>query len=73
MATAIFSIQGMTCDHCVQTLQSVLSQVKGVKEARVSLKDRRADLTYEGGLEARSILDAVALAGYQAALTEVKP
>jgi copper chaperone CopZ len=72
MAQALFKIQGMSCDHCVQTLQSVLTQVPGVKEAEVSLKDHQATLSYEGKLEAKAVLDAVAEAGYEATLSETR-
>jgi copper chaperone len=72
MASAVFNIKGMTCSHCVQTLHSVLTQLKGVKEADISLKDHRAVLTYEGTLEARAVLDSVAAAGYQAALAQIR-
>ncbi len=73
MAQALFKIKGMTCNHCVQTLQSVLTQVPGVKEAVVSLKDHQATLLYEGQLEAKAVLDAVAEAGYEAALAQTRP
>lgn len=72
MAQALFKIQGMTCDHCVQALQSVLTQVPGVKEAEVHLGDRQAILNYEGKLEAKAVLDAVAEAGYEASLSETR-
>ena len=72
MAQALFKIKGMTCNHCVQTLRSVLTQVPGVKEAEVSLKDRQATLHYEGQLDAKAVLDAVAEAGYEAALAETR-
>jgi copper chaperone CopZ len=70
MAQALFNIQGMTCQHCVQTLHSVLTQLPGVKEAAISLKERQAVLLYEGKLEAKLVVDAVAQARYEASLVQ---
>lgn len=66
MQKAIFNVEGMTCDHCVKTLQSALGQLEGVREANVSLTDRQAVIVYEGSLKTREILDAVVEAGYRA-------
>jgi copper chaperone CopZ len=32
-----FPIAGMTCDHCVARVEDALSQVPGVRDARVNL------------------------------------
>ncbi|MGH7739265.1 MAG: heavy-metal-associated domain-containing protein [bacterium] len=66
MQKAIFNIKGMTCGHCVQTVQSALDQLEGVQETHVSLADQQAVLLYEGSLKTQEILDAVVEAGYQA-------
>lgn len=67
MARAVFKIEGMTCGHCVQTVKEALLSVPGVKEADVSLEDRRARVLYEGTLDLTAVLKAVEAEGYQAA------
>ena len=37
-----FSIEGMTCQGCVDSITSALTQVPGVQSAKVSLQDKRA-------------------------------
>jgi copper chaperone len=47
MATHIFKVRGMTCDHCVQALTSSLTAVPGVQEARVDLKTGTARVNHD--------------------------
>jgi copper chaperone CopZ len=42
-----YTITGMTCDGCANTVKKLLSRVEGVKEARVSLNDKTAEITHE--------------------------
>lgn len=35
-------IEGMTCNHCVRTVSDILSEVVGVENVDVSLKDNTA-------------------------------
>jgi copper ion binding protein len=45
-ATVTLAISGMTCDVCVETVQTALAAVKGVTEATVSLQTHTAVVTY---------------------------
>jgi len=40
-----FSISGMTCQHCVQSIQRALSRVRGVRSVEVDLKKGTAGVT----------------------------
>ncbi|CAB1324990.1 unnamed protein product, partial [Coregonus sp. 'balchen'] len=40
-ATALIHIEGMTCGSCVQSIEGMLSQRKGVRSAKVSLANHR--------------------------------
>ncbi len=42
-----YHISGMTCDGCANTVKKLLSNVKGVQEAQVSLKEKTAEVTHE--------------------------
>lgn len=42
-----YSISGMTCDGCANTVKRLLSKVQGVQEATVSLKEQTAEVTHE--------------------------
>ncbi|PKH21407.1 Cu+ exporting ATPase [Enterobacterales bacterium CwR94] len=57
-------IEGMSCASCVSRVQQALSQVPGVKQARVNLAERSALIT--GTPQADALVNAVVKAGYQA-------
>lgn len=42
-----YHITGMTCDGCATTVRKLLSNVAGVKEANVSLREKTAEITSE--------------------------
>ncbi|XP_058845072.1 copper-transporting ATPase 1-like [Acipenser ruthenus] len=46
-ALSVISIEGMTCNSCVQSIEGVLSQRKGVKSARVSLAHHSGTFEYD--------------------------
>lgn len=60
-------VSGMTCNHCVQSVQSALQEVSGVRAARVDLQNGRALVDYdEAKTDPRELAGAVTEAGYQA-------
>jgi len=42
-----YTVNGMTCDGCANTVTKLLSKVQGVQEARVSLNEKTAEVTHE--------------------------
>jgi P-type Cu+ transporter len=59
-------IEGMTCDHCVQTVAGALKSVPGVRSAKVSLANRTAVVEVDDGQPtAGQLADAVRSAGYR--------
>ncbi|KAK1167374.1 copper-transporting ATPase 1-like [Acipenser oxyrinchus oxyrinchus] len=46
-ASSVITIEGMTCNSCVQSIEGVLSQRKGVKSARVSLAHHSGTFEYD--------------------------
>jgi copper chaperone CopZ/predicted peroxiredoxin len=64
-----FAIEGMTCQGCVDSITSALTQVPGVQSAKVSLQDKRAVvMAKESLVPTENILAAIAAAGYQGQL-----
>ena len=61
-------VKGMTCSHCVSTVTEALKAVDGVKVAKVTLDNERAEVAYD---PAKTSLDqlkeAVKSAGYEVA------
>ncbi|MBN3276796.1 ATP7A ATPase, partial [Polyodon spathula] len=46
-ALSVITIEGMTCNSCVQTIEGMLSQRKGVKSAQVSLAHHSGTFEYD--------------------------
>lgn len=65
--TITLSVEGMTCDHCVNAVTNALKEVSGVTEATASLGEKRA--TVEGeGVDTSALIAAVEEEGYEAAV-----
>lgn len=42
-----YTINGMTCEGCANTVKKLLTKVTGVKEATVSLQEKTAEVTHD--------------------------
>jgi copper chaperone CopZ len=58
------SVEGMTCEHCEQTVEEALSGVSGVTGVTVDREAERADV--EGDADEAELVQAVEGAGYTA-------
>ncbi|WP_436927637.1 heavy-metal-associated domain-containing protein [Halosimplex amylolyticum] len=58
------SVEGMTCEHCEQTVEAALEDIDGVTSATA---DREAEsVTVEGDADTDALVSAVDEAGYDA-------
>ncbi|WP_408956721.1 heavy-metal-associated domain-containing protein [Natrinema sp. 74] len=58
------TVEGMSCEHCEQTVEEALEDVDGVNSVDV---DRDAEqATVEGDAETPALVEAVDEAGYEA-------
>jgi copper chaperone CopZ len=63
MSTTI-TVEGMSCDHCEQTVEEALQDVPGVTDVTV---DRETDqASVDGDADDTALVDAVENAGYTA-------
>ncbi|XP_067841972.1 copper-transporting ATPase 2-like [Heptranchias perlo] len=71
-STAVINIGGMTCNSCVQSIQSMISQRKGVKLIKVSLAKEKGTIHFDPALtnseELRAAIDEM---GFIASLSDV--
>ncbi len=67
MATeVILKISGMTCDHCVKTIEKSIKALKGVSRVNVDLATQRAEVAYSPeAVSLDQIKKAIIEAGYQ--------
>jgi copper chaperone CopZ len=62
--TQTINVEGMTCEHCEQTVEEALEGVQGATEASADRESESA--TVEGTVDAGVLVDAVNDAGYDA-------
>ncbi|KAJ3393875.1 hypothetical protein HDU84_000838 [Entophlyctis sp. JEL0112] len=68
-AVAVLEIEGMTCAACVNTIESVVSNVQGVTSIKVSLLAQRAEITFDPNvIEITALPDLIENMGFGAAL-----
>lgn len=60
------SIEGMHCASCAGNVEKSLKTVKGVREAKVSLLFKKAEVEAEEGINLDEIKKSVAKIGYKA-------
>ena len=66
----IVHIEGMTCEHCVQSVKKALNEIKGVS-ARVDLQRKEAVVSYDREIANDVLKKTVEKAGFQvASITE---
>ncbi|MEV6609559.1 heavy metal-associated domain-containing protein [Kutzneria sp. NPDC051319] len=65
MAENTYTVQGMTCGHCVSSVTEEVSEVTGVQQVDVDLATGRLTVTSDGDVPAADIRAAVEEAGYQ--------
>ncbi|RDI72037.1 CopZ family metallochaperone [Halopelagius longus] len=62
--TRTITVEGMTCEHCEQTVEEALSDVGGVESATADRESESA--TVEGDADDDELVAAVEDAGYEA-------
>jgi copper chaperone len=63
--TTTYTVTGMTCGHCVNSVSEEVGQVAGVTGVDVDLKTGAVTVTSDGPLDDAAIRAAVEEAGYE--------
>ncbi len=65
-SSLVFNVKGMTCSHCVASVEKVLQGLEGVSSVGVNLTAERARVEFDSGVTGQEALfKAVADAGYK--------
>ena len=64
MSTAVYTVTGMTCGHCVSAVTSELSKLPGVTAVDVDLASGSAKVESTDPLDVEAVRAAVDEAGY---------
>lgn len=66
MSEKTYSVEGMTCASCAQTVEKVTSKLPGIKEASVNLATEKLSVSFDANqVTEEDIISAVDQAGYQ--------
>ena len=60
------NVQGMTCNHCVQTVKNSLEKISGVQSAVVTLEKGAVEIVFDPGkVKMENLKLAIQDAGYE--------
>ncbi|MFI7638843.1 heavy-metal-associated domain-containing protein [Nonomuraea sp. NPDC049400] len=65
MATATYTVKGMTCGHCVSSVKEEVGEVAGVTSVEVDLASGLLTVESDSPVAAAQIVTAVEEAGYE--------
>lgn len=69
MTTSIYTVTGMTCQHCVASVTSEVSQLTHVTAVEVDLPTGRVTVESDAPIPADEVVAAIDKAGYPAVAT----
>ncbi|MYS80900.1 heavy-metal-associated domain-containing protein [Embleya scabrispora] len=69
-AVATYTVTGMTCGHCVSSVEAELGRLDGVTDVAVDLASGRVTVTADAALEEAAVAAAIDEAGYGLVPTE---
>ena len=67
MATQTYTVTGMTCSHCVNSVSSEIKQIPGVTDVQVDLASGAVTVTSDQPVDDTAVAAAVDEAGYELA------
>lgn len=68
----IMAIEGMSCEHCKNRVETVLKQIEGVDNAKVNLKAKTATVSMKEEVSDDRLNTAVKEAGFSPVSIEIK-
>lgn len=63
--TSTFQVRGMSCSHCVGSVQAEVSAIAGVRSVDVDLATGRVSVASDAPIDAAAVRAAVEEAGYE--------
>lgn len=67
MNTSNYTVAGMTCSHCVDSVTEEVGKISGVVNVNVDLATGGLQISSEGTIKDSSVKEAVEEAGYELA------
>ncbi|MFD1065461.1 copper chaperone CopZ [Oceanobacillus locisalsi] len=68
MTSKTLDVQGMSCGHCVQTIEGNVGELNGVTSVKVHLDNGKVDVSFdEGKIDLKKITEVIEDQGYDVA------
>lgn len=62
------NVEGMSCGHCVNSIESNVGELSGVGDVQVHLQEGKVDVSYDiAKVEVKDITDVIEEQGYDVA------
>ena len=66
MENQTLNVEGMTCDHCVQTIKEAVNNLVGISRVEVDLENKQVAVEYDKALvKLDSITDKIVEIGFE--------
>ena len=66
MANQTLNVEGMTCNHCVQTIKEAVNNLVGISRVEVDLENKQVAVEYDKALvKLDSITDKIVENGFK--------
>lgn len=63
--TKTINVEGMSCIHCAKKVENALKELREVKSAKVSLENKKVDVTLKEELDDKILKDTIEDLGYK--------
>lgn len=68
MEKETLNVKGMSCDHCISSIEGTVGDLKGVSQVKVNLNQGTVDVEYDATVVKRKqIIEAIDDQGYDVA------
>lgn len=64
MNQVVIHVEGMSCGHCVNSVEGALTKLSGVSSAKVDLKDKNVTVEYDNDVNIDTLKKAIEDQGY---------
>ncbi len=60
----ILNVSGMSCSHCVQSIEKALSAINGINSVSVSLENKTVTIEHDGNVSFDVVKDEIESLGF---------
>lgn len=64
MQSKEYTVEGMSCMHCVRTIQNAVAKLSGVKQVQVSLETKKLLIEFDSSFKEQELKSALEEEGY---------